>query len=192
MTWHLFLLNTINSYWIRLRSSQIQLPTALFICYHTSYIIYTHLLYSKSSTQILYSNSDLPHFTLSLSLSSKLLATFPSAHHRNLTREIIGPSSAKHGWPWWCISTTIHGWGHLLQPHCSWESLVNETVGPTTPLHTNLGPQLHWWNFSLTIGGTLVYLLFSFLWCFCKACKSLRPYTLESPCPRPMWYCWSF
>ena len=122
------------------------------ITYHTPYIIYTHRLYSESSTQ----NSNTlfqlrpPHFTLSLSLSSKLLAIFPLAHHRDSTREIIGPSSTKHGWPWWCISATIHGWGHLLQPHCSWESLVNETVGPTTQLHPNMGPQLHWWKFSLT------------------------------------------
>ena len=150
MTWHLFLLNTINSYWIRFRSSQIQLPTALFICYHTPYIIYTHLLYSESSTHKYYIPTQTSHFTLSLSLSSKLLATFASPNHRNPTREIIGLSTTKHGWPWWFIFATIHGWDHLLQPHCSWESLVNETVGPTTPLHTNLGPQLHWWKFSLT------------------------------------------
>ena len=149
MTWHLFLLNTINGYWIRFRSSQIQLSTALFICYHTPYIYYKQVIFGIFNSNTLFQLRP-PHFTLSLSLSSKLLATFPSAHHRNPTWEIIGPSSTKHGWPWWCISATIHGWGHLLQPHCSWKSLVNESVGPTAPIHPNMGPQLHWWKFSLT------------------------------------------
>ena len=116
----------------------------------TLHILFAHRLYSESSTHKYYIPTQTSHFTLSLSLSSKLLATFASANHWNPTREIIGLSTTKHGWPWWFISATIHGWDHLLQPHCSWESLVNETVGPTTPLDPNMGPLLLRWNFSLT------------------------------------------
>ena len=93
-------------------------------------LIYTHQLYSESSTRKYSVSTQTSHFTLSLSLSSKSKATFLIAHHRNRTGEIIG-------------------WGHLLQPHYSWKSLANETAGPTTPLHPNMGHQLHWWNFSL-------------------------------------------
>ena len=116
----------------------------------TLHILFTHRLYSESSTHKYYIPTQTSHFTLSLSLSSKLLATFPSAHHRNPTWEIIGMPTTKHGWPWWFISATIHEWDHLLQPHCSWESLVNEIVGPTTPLHPNMGPLLLWWKFCQT------------------------------------------
>ena len=132
---------------------------------HYSFAV-TRLIFEIFDSFILCSNSHLPL----LSLSSKSPATFPLADHRNPTREIIGPSTTKHGWPWWCISATIHGWDHLLQPHCAWEFFANETVGPTAPLHPDMGPQLHWWNFSLpALWLPLVFLhLLSQAQCFCS------------------------
>ena len=64
--WHLFLLNTMNGYWIRFRPSQIQLSTALFICYHTPYIICTPIVFRIFNSKILYSNLDLPLYSLTL------------------------------------------------------------------------------------------------------------------------------